>query len=389
MKKVAIIPLRKGSKGIPGKNKKKMLGRPLFSWVLGAAIFSDLDAVYVFTDDAEILAFIEKEYAWSPKVKGLLRAAENANDTASTESTMLEFAEKINYDFDMLCLLQATSPMTTTANINEAIAKMYVSDTVSVLSVVKTHRFTWNEDGTPQNYDVFNRPRRQDFNGLLMENGAIYLTTKEAFVSSKNRVSGKIGLIEMPEETLHEIDSLSDWTIIENLLANRQKQQKKQEPIKYLVLDVDGVFTDGCVYYGSEGELMKKFDMRDGMGLEILRQHSVEVVVITSENSELVAKRMQKLQIKHAFLGVKDKFSFLQNFINEQKTTWSHLAYVGDDVNDLAGLCTVGWSFAPNNATTVVKHNVDVVLNNNSANGAIREVCEWLMKYNSRYVNVK
>lgn len=389
MKKVAIIPLRKGSKGIPGKNKKKMLGRPLFSWVLGAAIFSDLDAVYVFTDDAEILAFIEKEYAWSPKVKGLLRAAENANDTASTESTMLEFAEKINYDFDMLCLLQATSPMTTTANINEAIAKMYVSDTVSVLSVVKTHRFTWNEDGTPQNYDVFNRPRRQDFNGLLMENGAIYLTTKEAFVSSKNRVSGKIGLIEMPEETLHEIDSLSDWTIIENLLANRQKQQKKQEPIKYLVLDVDGVFTDGCVYYGSEGELMKKFDMRDGMGLEILRQHSVEVVVITSENSELVAKRMQKLQIKHAFLGVKDKFSFLQNFINEQKTTWSHLAYVGDDVNDLAGLCTVGWSFAPNNATAVVKHNVDVVLNNNSANGAIREVCEWLMKYNSRYVNVK
>lgn len=389
MKKVAIIPLRKGSKGIPGKNKKKMLGRPLFSWVLGAAIFSDLDAVYVFTDDAEILAFIEKEYAWSPKVKGLLRAAENANDTASTESTMLEFAEKINYDFDMLCLLQATSPMTTTANINEAIAKMYVPDTVSVLSVVKTHRFTWNEDGTPQNYDVFNRPRRQDFNGLLMENGAIYLTTKEAFVSSQNRVSGKIGLIEMPEETLHEIDSLSDWTIIENLLANRQKQQKKQDPINYLVLDVDGVFTDGCVYYGSEGELMKKFDMRDGMGLEILRQHSVEVVVITSENSELVAKRMQKLQIKHAFLGVKDKFSFLQNFINEQKTTWSHLAYVGDDVNDLAGLCTVGWSFAPNNATTVVKDNVDVVLNNNSANGAIREVCEWLMKYNSRYVNVK
>jgi 3-deoxy-D-manno-octulosonate 8-phosphate phosphatase KdsC-like HAD superfamily phosphatase len=58
---------------------------------------------------------------------------------------------------------------------------------------------------------------------------------------------------------------------------------------------------------------MKKFDMRDGMGLEILRQHNVEVVVITSENSELVAKRMQKLQIKHAFLGVKDKYSFLQN----------------------------------------------------------------------------
>ena len=385
MKKVAIIPIRKGSKGIPGKNKKKMLGRPLFSWVLGEAIFSDLDEVYIFTDDEEVLAFIAKEYAWSPKVKGLLRNEENANDTASTESAMLEFANKINFDFDMLCLLQATSPMTTTANINQAIANMYVENTNSVLSVVKTHRFTWNENGTPQNYDVFNRPRRQDFKGLLMENGAIYITTKEAFLTSKNRVSGKIGLVEMPEETLHEIDSLSDWTILENLLATRQKTQKKQEQIKYLVLDVDGVFTDGCVYYGAEGELMKKFDMRDGMGLEILRQNSVEVVVITSENSDLVAKRMQKLQIKHTFLGVKDKYSFLQNFINEQKTTWANLAYVGDDVNDLANLCTVGWSFAPNNATSIVKQHVDVILNHNSADGAIREVCEWLMKYNTRY----
>jgi YrbI family 3-deoxy-D-manno-octulosonate 8-phosphate phosphatase len=385
MKKVAIIPIRKGSKGIPGKNKKKMLGRPLFSWVLGEAIFSDLDEVYVFTDDEEIITFLGKEYSWSPKVKALFRNDVNANDTASTESAMLEFAEKINYDFDMLCLLQATSPMTTSENINEAIKNMHVANNVSVLSVVKTHRFTWNEDGTPQNYDVFNRPRRQDFDGLLMENGAIYITTKTAFQNSKNRVSGKIGLIEMPEETLHEIDSLSDWTILENLLANRHKEQKKQQQIKYLVLDVDGVFTDGCVYYGEDGELMKKFDMRDGMGLEILRQNNVEVAVITSENSELVAKRMHKLQIKYTFLGVKDKYSFLQNFINEQNTTWSNLAYVGDDVNDLANLCTVGWSFAPNNATTIVKQNVDVVLNNNSADGAIREVCEWIMKYNTRY----
>jgi N-acylneuraminate cytidylyltransferase len=182
-----------------------------------------------------------------------------------------------------------------------------------------------------------------------------------------------------------EIDNLSDWTIIENLLAERQKSYKKQARINYLVLDVDGVFTDGCVYYGAEGELMKKFDMRDGMGLEILRQHNVEVVVITSENSELVAKRMQKLQIKHAFLGVKDKYSFLQNFINLQNISWPSIAYVGDDVNDLACLCTVGWSFTPANATSIVKQNVDFTLTRSSADGAIREVCEWIMNYNKRF----
>jgi YrbI family 3-deoxy-D-manno-octulosonate 8-phosphate phosphatase len=385
MKKVAIIPLRKGSKGIPGKNKKKLLGRPLFSWVLGAAIFSDLDEVYVFTDDEEILRYIQKEYHWTTKVKGLLRNDANANDTASTESAMLEFAEKIDYDFDMLCLLQATSPLTTAENINEGIFQMNAANTVSVLSVVKTHRFTWNADGTPQNYDVFNRPRRQDFDGLLIENGAIYMTTKEAFLASKNRVSGTIGLVEMTEETLVEIDSLSDWLMVENLVAARQKSYKQQKRINYLVLDVDGVFTDGCVYYGADGELMKKFDMRDGMGLEILRQQGVEVVVITSEQSDLVAKRMEKLQIKHTFLGVKDKYSFLQNFINQQQTSWANMAYVGDDVNDLVNLCTVGWSFAPANATAVVKQQVDFTLSHNSADGAIREVCEWVMRYNTRF----
>jgi N-acylneuraminate cytidylyltransferase len=385
MKKVAIIPLRKGSKGIPGKNKKKLLGRPLFSWTLGAAVFSDLDEVYVFTDDEEILAYVAKEYHWTSKVKGLLRNDENANDTASTESAMIEFAEKINYDFDVLCLLQATSPLLLSQDINNALFQLSNEEKTSALSVVKTHRFTWNTNGTPQNYDVFNRPRRQDFAGLLIENGAVYATTKDAFIKSKNRVSETIGLVEMPEETLMEIDSLSDWTIIENLLAERQKSYKKQARINYLVLDVDGVFTDGCVYYGAEGELMKKFDMRDGMGLEILRQHNVEVVVITSENSELVAKRMQKLQIKHAFLGVKDKYSFLQNFINLQNISWPSIAYVGDDVNDLACLCTVGWSFTPANATSIVKQNVDFTLTRSSADGAIREVCEWIMNYNKRF----
>lgn len=385
MKKVAIIPLRKGSKGIPGKNKRKLLGRPLFSWVLTEAVFSELDEVYVFTDDEAILSYIEKEYTWSSKIKGLLRNEENANDTASTESAMLEFAEKINFDFDILCLLQATSPLTTRAAINKAIHQITTHKKDAALSVVKTHRFTWNSDGTPQNYDVFNRPRRQDFQGLLMENGAVYVTTKTAFQKTKNRVSGSIGIVAMDEETLIEIDSISDWTLVESLLAERQKKDKKPERIAYLVLDVDGVFTDGCVYYDANGELTKKFDMRDGMGLEILRQHEVEVVVITSENSALVQKRMEKLQIKHTFLGVKDKYSFMQHFMQEQNISWSNLAYVGDDVNDLANICTVGWSFCPANATTTVKQHADFVLSHNSAEGAIREVCEWILKYNKRF----
>ena len=385
MKKTAIIPLRKNSKGIPGKNKKKIVGRPLFSWVLTEAIFSDLDEVVVFTDDVEIIEFINKEYHWAPKVKALLRDPENATDTSSTESTMLEFSEKINNEYDILCLLQVTSPLTMAADINATLDKIIKEKFDSALTVVKTHRFTWKSDGTPQNYDVFNRPRRQDFDGLLIENGAVYCSTKHDFLNSKNRVSGSIGLVEMPEETLLEIDSLSDWTIVENLLIERQKKLKSNHRINYLILDVDGVFTDGSVYYNQDGELAKKFDMRDGMGLEILRQHSVEVVVLTAENSELVAQRMKKLQIENTFLGVKDKFSFLKNFLQTKNSTFEAVAYVGDDVNDLTNMCSVGWSFAPANATEIIKFHADITIKNNSCAGAIREVCETILKYNKRY----
>ena len=385
MKKTAIIPLRKNSKGIPGKNKKKMLGRPLFSWVLTAAIFSELDEVYVFTDDEDIINYINREYFWSSKVKALLRNDQNASDTASTESVLLEFATAVNNDFDILCLLQATSPMTTSEDINRTLNEIAENKKDAALTVVNTHRFIWNSDGTPQNYDVFKRPRRQDFDGLLIENGAVYATTKEAFLNSKNRVSGSIGLIKMPEESLVEIDSLSDWEIVENLLADRQKKKKIHQKIEYLVLDVDGVFTDGCVYYDAEGEMAKKFDMRDGMGLEIIRQNQVEVIVMTSENSELVAQRMKKLQIKHTFLGVKDKFSFLTQFLLDRNSSFGAVAYVGDDVNDLANICSVGWSFTPSDATNIVKANADYVLTQASGAGAIRETCEILIKYNKRY----
>src|ERR1700739_2590953 len=98
---IAVLPLRKGSKGIPGKNKKKLLGRPLYQWVLGEAIFSKLDTIYVFTDDDEIIDAVEKDYRWTPKVKIWKRSPESASDTASTEMPMNELAEGISFDFDI------------------------------------------------------------------------------------------------------------------------------------------------------------------------------------------------------------------------------------------------------------------------------------------------
>jgi N-acylneuraminate cytidylyltransferase len=385
MTSIGFIPLRLGSKGIPGKNKKKLLGRPLFCWVLGEAISSDLDTIYVFTDDLEIIEFVEREYHWTDKVKAVRRSKESASDSASTEMGMLEFVSGLDQDFDMLCLLQATSPFTTALDINTCLDSVKEEKYDSAVTVVNTHRFIWSQDGTPQNYDIYKRPRRQDFEGLLIENGACYVTTSEAFRESGNRISGNIATIKMPEESLTEIDSLTDWKIVEELLAARLKSNKKTQRISHFILDVDGVFTDGCVYFGKDGELMKKFDMRDGMGLEILRQNNVEVMVMTSEDSQIVASRMKKLKIKDVFLGAKDKYSLLSRIVKHRKLSFSQMAYIGDDVNDLANICAVGWSFTPANATMPVKNHSDIILQNNSASGAIREACDFIMKYNKRY----
>ncbi len=386
MHKIGFIPLRKNSKGIVNKNKRKMVGRPLFTWVLGEAIFSDLDEVFVFTDDKDLITFINKEYAWSKKVKAILRSEESASDKASTESAIIEFCDKINDKFDIFCLLQATSPFTTKENINDCLSKVIMENNDSALTVAKTHRFIWNKEGTAINYDIFKRPRRQDFDGLLVENGAVYTTTKESLKSTKNRIGGKMAVVEMSDDSLYEVDNESDWIIVEQLLIQRQKTNKQTDRIAYLILDVDGVFTDGSVSYSKNGELAKNFDMRDGMGLEILREHNVDVMVMTSEDSEIVAKRMKKLKIDNVYLGVKDKYSLLKSISKKKSLSMNNIAYIGDDINDLTNICSVGWSFAPNNATTIVKQHADMILSKNSGNGAIRAACEFIINFNKRYL---
>ena len=384
MKSIGFIPLRQGSKGIPGKNKRKMVGRPLFTWVLGEALHSDLDIVYVYTDDAWIINFIEKEYHYTDKVKVLQRSASSATDTASTESAMLEFAASIDYDFDVFCLLQATSPFTTANDINTSLLQLNQGYD-STVSVVNTHRFTWNSDGTPQNYDYNHRPRRQDFEGLLVENGAVYTCTKDVLQRKQNRLGDNVGIVHMSEESLHEIDSENDWLVVEQLLIARQKSLKKAEKITHLVLDVDGVFTDGTITYTKDGEHTKQFDMRDGMGLEILRQFGINVMIMTSERSELVAKRMQKLQIEQVFLGVKDKYTLLTHLAKAQGFNLNNVAYVGDDVNDLANICSVGWSLVPSNAMKEVTNQADIILPKPSGGGAIRSACQFIKQYNKRF----
>jgi N-acylneuraminate cytidylyltransferase len=383
--KIAIIPLRAGSKGIVHKNRKKILGRPLFSWVLSEAIHSCLDHIYIFTDDDVIKNYIDKEYTWTDKVTVVERSVESASDTASTESGMLELAEKLDYNFSHYFLLQATSPLTSAEDINHCIDELNKEEVDSVLTAVKTHRFIWNKEGNALNYDYLNRPRRQDFEGLIIENGAIYGCTRDIFKQTKNRLGGQIKVVEMAEDTLTEIDEPSDFIIIEQLLKKRLSKAKSPlQALKYVVFDVDGVFTNATVAYTKEGEFSKVFSFVDGMGFELLRENGIEPIIMTSENSELVKQRMNKLNIDKCYLGVKDKFAHLTLILNDLKVQRNQVAYLGDDINDLANILSVGWGACPLNATDAVKQNADLILHKSGGEGAVREFIEFLINYNNR-----
>jgi N-acylneuraminate cytidylyltransferase len=175
---VGLIPLRKGSKGIPGKNKKDLLGRPLFSWTLIEANKSILDKVYVFTDDESIADYINDEYQDLIKIHTIARSIESSTDEASTEFAMWEFANKINFDFDSITLIQATSPLLTSLDINKSIEALNEGYDSS-LTVAPIKRFFWNKNGTSINYDYLDRPRRQDFDNSYVENGACYSISKQ------------------------------------------------------------------------------------------------------------------------------------------------------------------------------------------------------------------
>jgi N-acylneuraminate cytidylyltransferase len=385
MKSVAILPLRKGSKGIPGKNKKRLLGRSLYQWILGEAIQSNLTEIYLFTDDDEIISTVEKEYSWTDKVKTWKRSEESGSDTASTEFGMAELAKGINYDFDIYCLLQATSPLTTFADINAVIDKVSSGGSDSALTVVNSKRFIWSAEGKSVNYDFLARPRRQDFEGIHFENGAVYGINKHTYLKSNNRLGGEIALVEMSEDSFFEIDEPSDFLIVEQILKTRlQKSKGSGKKIKALILDVDGVFTPGVVNVSANGELSKTFSLRDGMGLAVAREEGIMVIVMTSENSPIVDRRMEKLNISHYYKGVKDKYALVTKISEEFQFERSEIAYIGDDINDLPNLISAGWGMSPSDAIDEVKQEVDLLLHAKGGDKAIREGIDFILKFNKR-----
>lgn len=159
---------------------------------------------------------------------------------------------------------------------------------------------------------------------------------------------------------------------------------KRASKIKLMLTDVDGVLTDTGVFYSVDGEQLKRFSIRDGMGIERLRSIAgVETGIITREDTQIVGSRARRLKIEELHMGVWEKTDTLKEIIERKKISASEIAYMGDDTNDIGIMKLVGLSACPNDATKFAKEAANVIVESNGGYGAIRDLCELIIEAKS------
>ena len=153
----------------------------------------------------------------------------------------------------------------------------------------------------------------------------------------------------------------------------------KLSKIKMIVMDVDGTMTDGTVYYSKNGEELKRFSIRDGMGIGLLRNGGIISAIMTSEDSPIVTARAKKLKIDHVVLGSRNKTQDLTELAARTGFKLEEIAFIGDDVNDIQAMQAAGFSACPNNSVLHVKEVADYLCSQNGGDGAVREVAELIL----------
>ena len=158
--------------------------------------------------------------------------------------------------------------------------------------------------------------------------------------------------------------------------------------IKALLLDVDGVMTDGKLHYSARGEEIKSFDVKDGLGIQLLLNANILVGIISGRNSDALEKRIKDLGIQHIYMDSSNKKKDLQNFLETTGLRREEVAYIGDDLPDLTNIIMCGFSACPSDACSEVLDAVDHVSSKRGGDGVVREVAELILRSTDRWASI-
>lgn len=399
---LAIIPARGGSKGIPRKNIRLFAGYPLIAWSIAAAKQSELvTRIIVSTDDEEIASVARKWGAETP----FLRPAELAQDKTTDLPVFvhaLKWLEDVEgYRPDAVVQLRPTSPIRSKSMVDDAIRILLDhKDAECVRGVVpagqnpfKMWRFQGEDKPLAQLLEVpgiaepYNAPR-QILPSVYWQTGHIDVI-RTTTISEKKSLTGNIiyPLVIDPKYTV-DIDTPTDWAKYEalvysglDMVSPGKSRRLIPENVKMIICDFDGVVTNNLVLTDENGKETVSASRSDSMHIKALREKGVEVMILSSEPNPVVKARAKKMGVEAIHgIGMQDKGRVMREVLAQKKVQVEDVIYVGNDLNDLPCFEVAGWSVAVADAYPEVLRAADHVLTKNGGHGAIRELCELVLK---------
>ncbi|MBK7319990.1 acylneuraminate cytidylyltransferase [Candidatus Villigracilis affinis] len=406
---LALIPARGGSKGIPRKNIRNFAGYPLIAWSIAAAKQSELvTRIIVSTDNEEIAAVAREWGAETP----FLRPAEFAQDK-TTDLPVFEHALKWledveGYRPDIVIQLRPTSPIRPHTMVDDAIRILLEHpDADCVRGVVPAGQnpfkmWRFNGEGKPLNplltvdgiAEPYNAPR-QILPPVYWQTGHID-AIRESTIANKKSLTGDViyPLVIDPKYTV-DIDTLPDWAKYEALVYSGLEmvspgaaRRPLPETVKMIICDFDGVVTDNLVITDQDGRESVTASRSDSMHIKKLREMGVEVMILSSEPNPVVMARAKKMGVEAIHnVGMQDKGRVMREILAQKNVKAQNVVYLGNDLNDLPCFEIAGWSVAVADAYPEVLRAADHVLTKTGGHGAIRELCEIILKQLSQKEN--
>lgn len=398
---VAIIPARGGSQGVPRKNLMPVGGVPLIVRAVRAARAArTVDLVAVTTDDREIA-----EAATAAGAIVVRRPASLAGGTASSESALLHAIDALEGRRDgdrapgndgddsdgagqgiavsTVVFVQATSPFIDPADIDRGVDLVTAGRFDSVFSAHETYGFLWasTPGGVARavNHDAAHRPRRQDREPHYIETGAFYIFDAAGFRAAGHRFFGRIGIVHVAGRTAIEIDDPHQLEVARALAPFIDRAGPDQTiDVDAVVTDFDGVHTDDTAFVDGDGGEHVRVSRSDGLGVARLRRAGIPMLILSTETHPVVAARAAKLRAE-VRQAVDDKASALSEWAAGHGIPLSRVAYLGNDVNDLAAMALVGWPVAVADARPEVRAAARRVLGRRGGDGAVRELAELVL----------
>ncbi|KAA0281135.1 MAG: acylneuraminate cytidylyltransferase [Chloroflexi bacterium] len=399
---LAIIPARGGSKGIPRKNIRPFAGYPLIAWSIAAAKQSSLvTRIIVSTDDEEIASVAREWGAETPFLRPAELAQDKTTDLPVFEHAFKWLEEIEGYHPDVVVQLRPTSPIRPRTMVDEAVnVLLNHEDADCVRGVVpaaqnpfKMWRFNGEEKPLSQLLEVpgiaepYNAPR-QVLPPVYWQTGHIDAIRASTIVNKKSLTGDIVYPLVIDPKFTVDIDTLADWAKYEaviygglEVVSPGNPRRRMPERVKMILCDFDGVVTDNLVLTDENGKETVSASRSDSMHIKTLREKGVEVMILSSEPNPVVLARAKKMGVEAIHgIGMQDKGRVMREVLEQKKVRAGEVIYIGNDLNDLPCFEIAGWSVAVADAYPEVLRAADHVLTKPGGRGAVRELCEMVLK---------